>query len=161
MITRKPLRWLTICLVLSFFLLAYPIYVIRPFRYQGSHELAVALVVMRWRPLLESICVVAAVGIGIMSWRNLHGVMRKTALILCTLLVVTCGYLSRINIYELMFHPIDRATFSNASGAKLDKKEEILAVNVRGAARAYPVRILSYHHIINDDLGGEPIVATY
>jgi hypothetical protein len=44
---------------------------------------------------------------------------------------------------------------------KLDGKEMVIAVNVGGAARAYPIRIISYHHIANDTVGGVPIVATY
>jgi hypothetical protein len=28
-------------------------------------------------------------------------------------------------------------------------------------ARAYPVRALAYHHVVNDIVAGEPIVATY
>jgi hypothetical protein len=29
------------------------------------------------------------------------------------------------------------------------------------AARAYPIRGMSYHHVINDELNHVPIVATY
>ena len=29
------------------------------------------------------------------------------------------------------------------------------------SARAYPIRSLSYHHVLNDMLDGVPIVATY
>ena len=37
----------------------------------------------------------------------------------------------------------------------------LIAINVAGVARAYPIRIVSYHHIVNDVVNGEPIVATY
>jgi hypothetical protein len=43
----------------------------------------------------------------------------------------------------------------------LDGAEEVIAVHIGTAARAYPVRSMSYHHIVNDVLGGLPIVATY
>ena len=37
----------------------------------------------------------------------------------------------------------------------------VMAVNIRGAAVAYPILQLGYHHIVNDVVSGEPIVATY
>ena len=36
-----------------------------------------------------------------------------------------------------------------------------MAVARDGAAIAYPIRQLAYHHIVNDRLAGQPIVATY
>jgi hypothetical protein len=60
-----------------------------------------------------------------------------------------------------MFHPAERPSFSTADQAKFDGDEKVIAVNIGGAARAYPIRIISYHHIINDVLDGVPIVATY
>ena len=37
----------------------------------------------------------------------------------------------------------------------------VLGVVVNGDAVAYPVNQLAYHHVINDEVGGVPIVATY
>lgn len=85
----------------------------------------------------------------------------KAAEIVCALLVISFAILSRVNVYELMFHPVDSPTFSPAAKAKLDNGEEVIAVYIGGAARSYPVRSMSYHHIVNDVLGGLPIVATY
>ena len=48
-----------------------------------------------------------------------------------------------------------------AAESKLDGGEMVIAVKVNGAARAYPIRSMSYHHIYNDVVAGEPIVATY
>jgi hypothetical protein len=36
-----------------------------------------------------------------------------------------------------------------------------MAVNIKGQAVAYPVLQLAYHHVVNDVVAGEPIVATY
>ncbi len=57
---RKPLLWLSVCVLLSFLVLAYPVYVIRPFRYQGSLELSLTMAVMRFRPYLEILLVAAS-----------------------------------------------------------------------------------------------------
>ncbi len=37
----------------------------------------------------------------------------------------------------------------------------VLAIEQGGEARAYPVAILDWHELINDTLGGEPILVTY
>jgi hypothetical protein len=66
-----------------------------------------------------------------------------------------------VNVYELMFHPMSSPTFVSAAEVKLDKDEKVIAIAVNGAARAYPIRSISYHHIVNDVVGGVPIVATY
>ena len=36
-----------------------------------------------------------------------------------------------------------------------------MAVARDGAAVAYPIRQLAYHHVVNDIVAGEPIAATY
>ena len=37
----------------------------------------------------------------------------------------------------------------------------VLAVRVGDDAVAYPVRQMAYHHVVQDTVGGVPIVATY
>lgn len=69
--------------------------------------------------------------------------------------------LSRVNIYEVMFHPMGAPVFVPAGEMNLDGDEKVIAVEVAGSARAYPIRSISYHHIVNDVVGGVPIVATY
>jgi thiol:disulfide interchange protein len=158
---RKPALWLGLILVLSFVILAYPLYVIRPFRYQGPQELALALTVLRFRPFLEMVLALAAIVSFAFAWRESRGLLRRGGISICALLAIACGVLSQVNVYELMFHPLEQAEFSSASQTKLAGDEEVIAVQLDKAARAYPIRSMSYHHIVNDTLGGEPIVATY
>lgn len=158
---RNTLFWLIACVLLSFTVLAYPLYVIRPFRYQGQRELSVALAVVRIGPVVEIIFFIIALALLVWTWRAANGPLKKACAALLSLLVLGCGALSRVNVYEILFHPLDRPTFSPAQRATLDGREEVIALRVNGAARAYPVRIISYHHIVNDFLGGTPIVATY
>lgn len=39
--------------------------------------------------------------------------------------------------------------------------DEVFGVVVRGQARAYPVPMISYHHVVNDVIQGIPIAITY
>jgi thiol:disulfide interchange protein len=158
---RKPIVWLLLLVVLSFVLLAYPLYVIRPFRHQDPDELALALAVLRFRPFVQIALAIAALACLVLAWPKSRGLLRKAGASVCAVLVVLFGILSWVNVYELMFHPLDRAEFSPASQTKLDGDEQVIAVEMGHAARAYPIRVMSYHHIVNDTLGGVPIAATY
>lgn len=149
------------CLALSLASVVYPIYVIRPFRTQGARELAAALVVMRWRPAITVISAVAALAaLACYWWSQLRRWPRFLAAagagLVCLLAV-----LARVNVYELMFHPDTHPVFQAASQVKLDGREKVIAVKIGGSARAYPIRAISYHHVINDVVERVAIVATY
>ena len=61
-----------------------------------------------------------------------------------------------------MFAPLEGPSFAAADAADwVGEDETVMAVVVNGEAAAYPVRQLAYHHIVQDVVGKEPIVATY
>ena len=39
--------------------------------------------------------------------------------------------------------------------------EQILGVFLNGVARAYPTRILSWHEVVNDEFGDEPVLVSW
>jgi len=157
---RRPVLSIAVLCVLALFLLVYPIYVIRPFRYQGPHELAAALIILRYRLGIEVVFAAIGVLLLVSAWRRVT-TLRKVALSIAAVMIVACCFLARVNVYEIMFHPLQQPTFSAAGKAKLDPDEQVISVLIDGAARAYPIRSMSYHHIVNDKLGGRAIVATY
>ncbi len=59
--------------------------------------------------------------------------------------------------------PIDKPKFVSQETADrwLDDREPVLVVELDGEARAYPVQILTWHEIVNDDLAGRPIAVTF
>ena len=59
--------------------------------------------------------------------------------------------------------PIDHPVFETVSEAStyMTDHEPVLSVELVGEARAYPMAILIWHEIVNDDLGGIPITVTY
>ncbi len=81
---------------------------------------------------------------------------------IATLLLAMGGaYLTRVNVYELMFHPIGTPQFQAAKDSHIDKDDMVIAVRLNGVSRAYPIREMAYHHVVNDTVAGEPIVSTY
>ena len=59
--------------------------------------------------------------------------------------------------------PLDNPTFTstNAAGDWLDDQEPVIAFELNGDARAYPLQILTWHEIVNDVVGGVPVSATF
>jgi hypothetical protein len=58
---------------------------------------------------------------------------------------------------------IDRPAFVSPAGAAawLVPKEPVLALEVKGDTRAYPLQILMWHEIVNDVVGGVPVTVTF
>lgn len=158
---RRFLLYVVPCLLASFCLLVYPVYVIRPFRAQGVRELAVALAVARYRAPFMVALAAAVFAALIWYWRRERRWLRRIASAAAPLAVVAMALASRVNIYELMFHPLGPPAFMAAGQSKLAGDEMVIAIHVSTVARAYPIRNISYYHVVNDLLDGVPIVATY
>lgn len=56
---------------------------------------------------------------------------------------------------------IDHPKFVPAKQARLGVNERVLGVALHGLARAYPVRILNWHEVVNDQFGAQAVVVTY
>ncbi|MCI0517240.1 MAG: DUF3179 domain-containing protein [Woeseiaceae bacterium] len=57
---------------------------------------------------------------------------------------------------------IDKPQFVRADKAAfLDPEDRVLGVSINGISKAYPVKILNFHEIVNDTIGGQSIVVTY
>jgi len=155
-----PLVLSAVAAVAAFACFAYPMFVIRPFRHQGAKELVLALAVKQAAPVATILCAAIAVICLTAFWRRYATGRRVLAALFA---VVACGSigLARFNVYEIMFHPMGKPAVEPAQTAKIDPDDMVLAVNVNRSARAYPIRTMGYHHIANDWVGGEPIVATY
>jgi hypothetical protein len=77
------------------------------------------------------------------------------------LLAAASATMARMNYFEWMFHPVAQPGFEAADQSKLDVSEMILAVTFNNDARAYPIREMAYHHVVNDVVGGVPVAVTY
>jgi Mn2+/Fe2+ NRAMP family transporter len=137
-----------------------PAFIIQPFRHQTPAGLALAMALRQRAPWVTlaaaCVCVVFIVAV----WSGIR-VWKKIVLVLVMVPVVFSAVMARINYFEWMFHPVDSVQFESASASKLDRAEMILAVRIGAEARAYPIREMAYHHVLNDVVAGVPIAATY
>lgn len=57
---------------------------------------------------------------------------------------------------------IDAPRFLDAAAVRdLDPREPVIGLDIAGDVRAYPLRILIWHEIVNDVVGGVPVAVTY
>ena len=161
--SRKAIKLslgLFIASLCAFALAAYPIYVIRPFREQTPAALERALwVSLHYKPILLIIALVVS-ALAMYFWRA-AGVVSKFALASAAVIAILASAVSWINPYEHMFHPLGAPNYIAASQASIDANDMVIAVTIGGESRAYPIREMGYHHLVNDRLHELPIVVTY
>ncbi len=57
---------------------------------------------------------------------------------------------------------IDNPKFVKAKQAKFIKDDDrVIGLAMNGMAKAYPIKILNWHEIVNDKIGGSPVVVTF
>ena len=156
--------WLALLLLplLALAVVMVPVMLIQPFAPQSPFSIELAYTLRRWSPWLTVVASLAAVGFGVRLWRETPRLMPRIAAALLGLVAVATTWMSRQNHFEWMFAPLPDARFVRAVDASAVAPEDrVLAVMTGGDAVAYPVRQIAYHHLVEDSVGGVPIVATY
>lgn len=142
-------------------LVLLPLILDRPFAMQTPRTLALIYHLRNWLPVLTAI----GAGLALMStailWRRRRIVGRISLTIVCVV-ALGCAWFARQNVFEWKFNPLPRSSYVTAAGATfVDAHDVVLAVSINGEAAAYPVRQLAYHHVVQDVVGGVPLVVTY
>lgn len=145
-------------LCIGFFFI--PAFIIRPFRYQSPRALSIALVLRQRAPLGTLVAAFICLLLALALWRIARR-WQRIVLALAMVLVAFTTIMARINYFEWMFHPVDSPQFEAETQSKLDSAEMIMAVRFGSDARAYPIREMAYHHIVNDTVGTVPVAVTY
>lgn len=138
----------------------FPFFIIRPFRHQSPSALALAMALRQRAPWATLAAALLCLVLLLLLWQTSDR-WRKVLLTFVMLVVACSAVMSRLNHFEWMFHPIDAPQFESASASKLENGEMILAVRYGADARAYPIREMAYHHILNDVVAGVPVAVTY
>lgn len=164
--SKKPSQslWFWAAFLLSAFaaisLFIVPAFIIQPFRYQAPRALRIAMALRERAPLITLIAGIACVVIAFSLWKAASR-LQQIGIASLLLIVASSATMARLNYFEWMFHPIEAPRFLSQSQSKLDSKEMVMAVNFANDARAYPIRQMAYHHILNDVVAGSPVVVTY
>ncbi len=139
-----------------------PVWFIKPFSPQTEKQLAISYFLRSWSPILTIVFSIVAIGLAVFIWKNSKHWYSKSFVILPLLVIFGFTWFARQNHFEWMFNPLKDARFAKVSETDfLTDDEMVLAVKINDDAVAFPVRLMAYHHIAQDVVGGTPITATY
>ena len=156
-------RWLLLLLIIAaaLALVVAPVVLIQPFKPQTERSLAVGYALKSWGPWATVALLLVALFLVARAWRGSRW-WAKAAMVLLLAPVALSVWASRQNVYEVMFNPLERPAYESAGEAShVGEDDMVLAVERGGERVAYPVRLMAYHHIVADTVGGVPIAATY
>jgi hypothetical protein len=157
-------RWLLLLLTVAaaVALVVLPVYLLWPFRPQTETGLAVGYYV-RW---VAPWATVALLPVGLVlvarMWRASRRWYAKALMVLLLLPLGATVWASRQNIFEVGFKPLAAPEYARPGEVDYISDEDMVLAVERGGERvAYPVRLMAYHHLVADTVGGTPLVATY
>jgi uncharacterized protein DUF3179 len=155
--------WVTLLAIalIGLAMVVVPVWLIQPFRPQTAQGLELSYVLRRWSPLVTLTTAVVALTLVIWLWSGARW-WRKGALIVIALPLVAAVWFARQNHFEWMFRPAANPAYAKTSAAEfVADTDMVMALESNGEAVAYPVRLMAYHHVVQDVVGGTPIAATY
>lgn len=164
LLSRRWIRWM---LLLGITLIAFaavfvPAWLIQPFKLQTAERLEISYTLRHWSPIITLVALAFALLIVISLWNQTRRWWRKACLVSFFLPLLLATWFARQNHFEWMFKPLPNADFVRPGDANfISDGEMILAVELNGDAVAYPVRQIAYHHVVQDIVGGSPILVTY
>lgn len=155
--------WLALLLIVlvGLAMVLVPVWIIQPFRPQSQRGIELSYALRRWSPVGTLVACAAALMLTVWLWRGSRRWWRKAALIILIPLLAATWF-ARQNHFEWMFNPLAHAAYAQAGEAGfVADTDMVIAVENNGEAVAYPVRLMAYHHLVQDVVGGTPVVATY
>jgi hypothetical protein len=160
---RWPL-WIALLLTIAVGVgvIAFPTSYIMPFKPQKAWVMALALRSRAVAPLVTSIAAALSAVLAILLVMRSRRWWSRTLAVLALAPIGLATWFSYQNHFEWMFNPLGTPRFIAADNAKFVKPDDVvMAVQIEGEAVAYPILQIAYHHVVNDVIGGKPIVATY
>lgn len=163
--TGRGLGWLAL-LLLALLMLAWvfiPAWLIQPFKAQTAGGLELSYTLRHWSPTVTALGLLSALALAVWLWRGTErGWWRKAALIVALVPIAAAAWFARQNHFEWMFSPLSQAAYATIAEVDFVAGDEmVLAVELNDEAAAYPIRQMAYHHLVQDTVGGVPVVATY
>jgi hypothetical protein len=159
----RKAAWATL-LVLTLIALAIviaPVLIIQPFKPHTARGVEISYALRRWSPWVTLIALAFGLFLLVKLWRGSRW-WKKAFLVVVLIPLLASTWFARQNHFEWMFNPLANAAYAKTSEAGfVGDADIVMTVESNGEAAAYPVRLMAYHHVVQDVVGGTPIVATY
>ena len=139
-----------------------PALLLQPFKPQTVAAVAAAYRLRDLSPLLTAVVAGLVLVAAAARFRRAR-LFGKVGYVLAVGITAGAAWLARQNHFEWMFNPLKNPAYASVDEAQgfVDPSDMLIAVSVPGDAVAYPVRQMAYHHLVNDQIGGLPVVSTY
>lgn len=148
--------------LIAFAAVLVPALLIQPFKLQTADRLSLSYALRHWSPIITPVALALALVIVVSLWRHTRGWWRKGLLVFFLIPLFLATWFARQNHFEWMFNPLPNAAFAKVNDAGfVSDGDMVLAVELNGDAAAYPVRQIAYHHVVQDTIGGMPVLVTY
>jgi glucan phosphoethanolaminetransferase (alkaline phosphatase superfamily) len=160
---RRKLVWLLLfVLVLAVLAIVLtPVFQITPFKAQTPRIMTVAYTMRRWSPLLTVLASLVTLTLTVVLWSEGRW-WSRIVLVILLLPVLGATWFAQQNHFEWMFNPLSNPAYVKSNDASfINDADRVMAVTIGDESVAYPIRIMAYHHLVADTVGGTPIVATY
>ena len=154
---------LLLVLTLTAFAIVFiPVWIIQPFKPQTSRGVELSYLLRRWSPWITLIALALSAFLIVKLWRGSRRWWKRALLVIILIPLLASTWFARQNHFEWMFNPLSNAAYAKANEAAfVADGDVVLAIELNGEAVAYPIRLMAYHHLVEDVVGGTPIVATY
>jgi Protein of unknown function (DUF3179) len=138
-----------------------PVFLIMPFKAQTARTMEISYLLRRWSPWLTILASLLILTLAVKLWMGGRW-WGRIALVIFLLPVLGATWLARQNHFEWMFNPLPNPAYVKTADANfVNDDDRLMVVAINGEAVAYPIRLMGYHHVVEDTVGGTPIVATY
>jgi hypothetical protein len=146
----------------SFVWVGIPALIIQPFKAQTPLGVALAYELRQKAPVVTLAALILLLPLLVRLARHVARGWQWVPLVLLAVLAGFPAWFARQNHFEWMFHPLPDPTYAPATLVDfVDDRDMVVAVEIGGDAVAWPVRQMGYHHIVQDKVGGVPVVSTY
>jgi hypothetical protein len=160
---RRKLLWLSlfVLIVIVLAIVLTPVFLIMPFKAQTSRILEVSYTMRRWSPVVTVLASLLIITLSIKLWLGGRW-WSRILLVLLLVPVFAATWFARQNHFEWMFNPLPNAAYARVGETTfVNNDDRVMSVTIGNESVAYPIRLMGYHHVVQDTVGGTPIVATY
>ena len=141
---------------------AVPVVLLQPFKAQTPFAVALAYELRQKAPVVTAAGLLLLLGLLVRLAGRLTRRWQWAPLVLLAALGGFPAWFARQNHFEWMFNPLPDPTYAPAALVQsVDDGDMVVAVEIGGDAVAWPVRQMAYHHLVQDEVGGVPVVSTY
>ncbi len=160
---NRKILWLSLfmLIVIVLAIVLTPVFLIMPFKAQTPRIMEISYLMRRWSPVATILGSLLILTLTIRLW--LGGRWWSRILLLLLLVpVFAATWFARQNHFEWMFNPLPNAAYARAGETTfVNNDDRVMSVTIGNESVAYPIRMMGYHHVVQDTVGGTPIVATY